>query len=335
MSKDKRRSPAPTPTAQERLRSLLPFLYGPEWQGLEGRQRDDGPIQLTGGAIVSGCPFPGLGLWYEVTTYSYSGPRKFAGVSFDAADDVQSETPRRAASRAWSYGVDQADLEREQEKVPPTAESVLATLRDASSLERLRQTILEAEVIEFTADQAIELNGLLLKYIGRYHGAKDELTLVSVGAAIRSYAALLPAARFDEIAGLLSFTEPLPSLLENEVAKMTVRKLTANPPACDEPYPKLAEQLADLADSFMKPRILPRDCCGPAAMNAALATAIMRTPRFLNVIECVQSLNVAWFRKQLGRRADRLSLELTAKFPLERVSAQRDALARLRELGEA
>ncbi len=210
----------------------------------------------------------------------------------------------------------------------------LAAIRDGGRDERAFDAVLELEITPVPADRADETTRVLRGYIERNCSASDERMLTATGAAIRSYVAILPASRLDEVAELLE--RVMHSELENEVAKMTLRKLTAVPPENDDSYPKMAEQLLSLIETYMKPRLLQKDCNGPVAMNSCHALAMMRSCHFKKICEMVEQLDpkFAWFRQQLGRRASRLALDQAKKFPAEKVSIQLANLKQLATIGQ-
>ena len=118
--------------------------------------------------------------------------------------------------------------------------------------EERRKLILEAEVLPFRGQQAAALAPLLRQFIEEYRESNVPADLVAVASAIRNYVATAPTdAAFGAAASLLKAEGrlPLPIDLEVEVAKMVVRKLTANPPAQRDRYPDLALRLEELVDA--------------------------------------------------------------------------------------
>ena len=144
--------------------------------------------------------------------------------------------------------------------------------------------ILEAEALPFRGQQAAALVPLLRQFIEedresnvRILGPAD---LVAVGSAIRNYVATAPVDdAFEAAASLLKAqgSLPIPIELEVEVAKMVVRKLTANPPVQRDQYPELALRLEELVDDYASPRFLPREKYGAVAINAILGVVLSRS----------------------------------------------------------
>ena len=115
------------------------------------------------------------------------------------------------ATQSWPYRTspdqtkdcfNKADAGTGQEVVVPsvelvrtvadTAADVLAKLADQTlSRERLRQSILEAEVVSVDADQANALKPLLRQYIEQNRDSTDYADLIAVTSAIRKYVGIL------------------------------------------------------------------------------------------------------------------------------------------------
>ena len=179
-----------------------------------------------------------------------------------------------------------------------------------------RKLILEAEALPFRGQQAAEIAPLLWQFIEDYRGSNVSADLVAVASAIRNYVATAPADQAFRAAASLLKAEgrlPLPIDLELEIARMVVRKLTANPPAGQDQYPELARSLAELANTYLNPRLLAREKHGAVALNAVLAIVLTDDPRADQVIERARQLDVAWFQQLLGRCAARLCTDLGAR----------------------
>ena len=207
------------------------------------------------------------------------------------------------------------------------AENIVAALRAHDRPTEAMQAVLDAEVTEFTPEQATQLRPLLRAFIAKNGNAKVEAHQVAAGAAIRTYIVLMPALDLEPISSLLQAT--LIPALENEVAKTTLRKLTANPADREELFPKLARELAALAESCLNARWVTRESFGAAAMNATLALALLRTSEWERVREAVGRIDAPWFRQVLRRQAEQLQRDL----PAEGTEPQRQALAELIALG--
>ncbi len=209
---------------------------------------------------------------------------------------------------------------------------ILRKLEDPHLSDSARQgLIIEAEVLDFTGDQAVTLTALLRQFIDDHRESNVPSDLVAVASAIRKFVATAdPGEAFDYAASLLgaSGRSPLPIELELEVTKMVVRKLTANPPVSDESFPELAARLNKLANKYLNPHLLAREKHGAVALNAVLGLVLTRD-RVANVIDRVHGLGVAWFLQLVGRRASRVKTELEQRGSDDRY---RDLLQSLDEL---
>ncbi len=198
-----------------------------------------------------------------------------------------------------------------------------------------RKLILEAEALPFRGQQAAEIAPLLWHFIEDHRASNAPADLVAVASAIRNYVATAPADHaFRAVASLLNAEGrlPLPIDLELEIAKMVVRKLTANPPAGQDQYPELARSLAELANTYLNPRLLVREKHGAVALNAVLAIVLTDDPRADPIIERARQLDVAWFQQLLGRRAARLRTDLAAQGHDARLTEIARRLEQLSEL---
>jgi hypothetical protein len=176
--------------------------------------------------------------------------------------------------------------------------------------------ILESEVLPFRDQQAAALVPLLRRFIEEHRGSNVPADLVAVGSAIRNYVATASTGDAFSAAASLLKTEgrlPIPIELEVEVAKMVVRKLTANPPAERDLYPELSLRLEELVDAYARPRFLAREKHGAVALNAILGLVLTRSGRDSAVVDRMRILGVPWFQQLLGRRAIRLRSELAAR----------------------
>jgi hypothetical protein len=176
-----------------------------------------------------------------------------------------------------------------------------------------RQAIIDAEDVDFDRVETEQLTPLLRRFIERNRDSEARVDLVTVGSAIRKFVAVAPSDEaFEFAAGLLKTDGRLviPIEVEVEVAKMVVRKLTANPPTRESQYPDLAQVLADLAATYLNPRLLPRPKHGTVALDAVLGIALARDQLATAVFERVQSLSVPWFQKLVARQLAELAAEL-------------------------
>jgi len=298
--------------------------------------------EIHSGAIIPVQGSPGL---YEIEANTVSGLRKFRDAKEVRGSDVQSDTDpviwnrqlpdevREALARILRQLEDirssisdstqksavppkpsspaQSEVESELELAP---ERVLRRLQDPGIDDPERgKLIVEAEVLDFSGDQAILLTGLLRQFIDDRRESNIPRDLVAVASAIRKYVATAGTEEaFDYAACLLkaSGRSPLSIELELEVTKMVVRKLTANPPASNESLPDLAARLNELSETYLNPRLLAREKHGAVALNAVMGLVLSRDRLAGNVIRRVHGLGVAWFQQLVGRRASRLKKDL-------------------------
>ena len=201
--------------------------------------------------------------------------------------------------------------------------------------EERRKLILESEVLPFRGQQAAALIPFLRQFIDDYRESNVPADLVAVGSAIRNYVATAPTDdAFAAAASLLKADGrlPIPIALEVEMAKMVVRKLTANPPAERDQYPELASRLEELIDAYAKPRFLAREKHGAVALNAILGLVLTRSGADTEVVERMVTLGVPWFQQLLGRRPARLRSELVSRDPDARFADVARTLGHLSEL---
>ncbi len=311
-----------------------------DWQEKPWWECQTNILEIQSGGIIPGGELWGTDReWVFIDAVTTAGSRKLVGVFRTGGDPQSDDRPAVTKARWFCGGQATFDLSLmptrvEDESNPPTPEAVFAALRNQGEHLAFRKAILAAETIKFDPPQVADVLGLLRGYILGHRSTSDPDVVVFVTSAVRSYVALLPSARLDEVAGLIDVTGP-PEVFESEVAKMVVRKLTANPPDQDNAYPALADQLSGLADAYLHPRLLARPYCGATALNSVLGVALLRTSRWPVVYAKIEGLTAGWFRQQLGRRAGRLADELAARFPADRVAAPRTALQQLIDFSKA
>ena len=218
-------------------------------------------------------------------------------VGIPTKSDPQSDPVASASGpRTWVTG---ANLPNESPE--PEAADVLAGLRSDRDADA-RTAVFDSEGIDFSQQSAVYLVPLLRRYIDRHRQTSARDAMVATATAIRGYIAYLPADELEATAELLARND-MPSALENETVKMVVQKLTAVPPGRDEQFPKLADQVAGLATSYTVPRLINREYYGPTALNAVLATAMLRTSRWAATFSQVAALPDRGFRRQVGKWA--------------------------------
>jgi nucleotide-binding universal stress UspA family protein len=201
-----------------------------------------------------------------------------------------------------------------------------------------RKLILDAEVLPFRGEQAAEIAPLLWQFIEDYRASNVPADLVAVASAIRNYVATAPSDQAFRAAASLLNTEgglPLRIYLELEIAKMVVRKLVAQLSAGATCDPELARSLAELANTYLNPRLLAREKHGAVALNAVLAIVLTGDPHADQIIEQARQLHVPWFQQLLGRRAARIRADLTARDSDSKLTEITRGLEQLSELDTA
>lgn len=205
-----------------------------------------------------------------------------------------------------------------------TAERVLQLLRSNETPEaKLRQAVLQAEVLEFNDRDRVELCEHLRTYILRHRNSNVAQDLVAVASAIRKLVACMPAGELGLLNELLTPTPRMgiPLEIELEVAKTVVRKLTWHPPLHDDSEQDLAARLMDVAESYLNPRLLTREKYGATALNAVLALLLLRSRHVPCVISRVRDLAANWFSQSACRRVERLQQQLQLRVSDETLPA--------------
>lgn len=191
-------------------------------------------------------------------------------------------------------------------------EEVLERLRHPASAAAERAAVLDAEVLAFDVVDSAELCALLRAFVLKFRTSDVFEDLVAVGSGIRKLVAYLAV---EDLGSLAEILEPgpgsrIPIDLELEVAKTIVRRLTASPPAVDDPEPVLGDRLFDIARTFIDARVLGREKCGATALNAALALMLLRSPHAAKIASLVHEAGTRWFTDMLCRRATQIQHEL-------------------------
>ena len=181
--------------------------------------------------------------------------------------------------------------------------------------EQRRRAVTECEFTEFDDVSIPELNHILREYIEAHRDSNDRRDLAAVGSAIRKYVATMHRDDLMSVAVLLDagHRAPVPIDVELEVAKMVVRKLTANLPSSDDSAPELADRLMDVAEAYLSPRLLSREKYGAVALNSVLALLLLRSRHTPELLERVRSIKVIWFTQLLGRRLQTATQAISAR----------------------
>jgi len=315
---------------------------GDWWEGA-------GPEEIRSGAITEDGTQPGK---WRIEANTARGVRRFLSAEETTGEDAQSAGRVEQSGSPWSFSVSRRSpvlsppsflaawrgtslgsrpteperLERDDLKGEPalkpvpgrSPEEVIEILKGGNlSPEERRTLIVEAEVIDFGAGQVDELNSLLRSFIEHYRDSARPDDLVAVASAIRKYVSTMRMGDLASVAILLDagHNGSAPLEIEVEVAKMLVRKLTANPPGTADPEPELADRLMEIARTYLSPRLLSRDKYGAVAMNAVLALLLLRSRHVAELIQILARLDVRWFRQLLGRRVQRTREAFQRRFP--------------------
>jgi hypothetical protein len=309
--------------------------------------RPDECVEIRSGAIISDPVRPGL---YCLDTNTAQGLRRFEGREIpvtDAQSEMQSQEwgykQPLGTPIAWSFLLPWNADDDEAREIVPFAERTRATHQltqtpsvgvsqdDIESspgefLTRLRgeslnhqdrrRLIVEVEVIDFESEQLGSLHSVLRDFIAKYRESNDPDDLVAVGSAIRKCVATLQADEALAYAAQLLEAgprTPVPLEVELELAKMIVRKLTANPLEPSDSLPELGDRLLEIAKTYLNPRLLAREKYRAIALNATLGLVLLRSRHGPEVFRSVAELNVPWFRQLLARRVRRLQHELKGR----------------------
>lgn len=181
-----------------------------------------------------------------------------------------------------------------------------------------RDLIIQAENFEFDVRQRGTLIALLQNFVAKCRDHQHPDNLGAIGASIRKSIAglrtqdsLLYAAHLLNCKGQV----PFPLVVENEIIKMIVRKLSAIPITQADSCPELGQTLYEIARSYLGSWLLDREKYAAIALNAIIALALLQSPYANVLINCVREGDVYWFRHLLAVRSGWLADELNVRFP--------------------
>ncbi|MFO7906977.1 MAG: hypothetical protein ACQESR_26040 [Planctomycetota bacterium] len=86
---------------------------------------------------------------------------------------------------------------------------------------------------------------------------------------------------------------------------MVFRRYSQSPPDRPDPPPELSRRLAEIASDYLRPRVFNRERFSTVAMLSIQALLATRSERAPAIIDQVNVLPFAWFRRQLYHRMDR------------------------------
>lgn len=164
------------------------------------------------------------------------------------------------------------------------------------------------EVTRFEQSQHEVLLPLLWQYILAHRDSNDREQLGATGAAIRKYIAIMPMDQMGELTVLLEagHRSPLPIDLEIEIAKMILRNFEVHPPAAIDTQPELAQQLREMVQAYVNPRILLRSKHSAAASVAIEAIVAMRSSLAAEALQAAVSCPYGWFAELVSDNLDEL-----------------------------
>ena len=206
----------------------------------------------------------------------------------------------RTVKLPTSGDVQSMDPSDEQVEVATTEDSFLDRLSLATGTSQLAM-ICDAETMILDTTRRERLSQILWKFILASRDNPNSATLIAVGSAIRKYIAMLNVNRIGEIAELLEtgHRAQLPLDLELEVTKMVYRKFEANPPAQPDPVPPLALRLWEIAQEYLRPRIMVRDKYATVASLSIEAIVALRSPFAQNAISAALTTRYSWFGEKV------------------------------------
>ena len=305
-------------------------------------------MEIRSGAIM---PDPSLEGAYVIEANTSGGLRKFSHAIETQKGDPQSDEPASqrlfelgwapvstpsvpwthaavtSTNRAFTYAALTSigavfTYPQSTQSIPEQCEeldsqALLDELRSPRDPQSRRHLVLVLEPLSFNGGQIAELRELLRQFIEENRDSNVPEDLVAVGSAIRKFVGILPADQLGEISFILEsgHRAPVAPEIELEVAKMIVRKLTVNVSREPNFLPDLANQLADLARTYLNPRLLPRQYHAAIALNSILALALLRSDLLPEVNEILRPLRAPWFKQLVARRAEEIGGELGSRFP--------------------
>ena len=191
-----------------------------------------------------------------------------------------------------------------------------------SDPERRRQLVMDAEVLPFTAVEVRKLLPLLRRFIHDRRESNEEDDIVAVGSAMRKYVMNIPIEELSTLADLFDppARTPIPCEIELELAKTLVWKLAAEPLDASEKAPKLEDWLKDLAETYLKGRLIHQRNYSAIALNAVLAIPLLRSQHAPAILAKLRDLEVPWFTELVVRRAEQLAGRIKERVPAESFS---------------
>jgi len=191
----------------------------------------------------------------------------------------------------------------------------LLELLTSSSGRDLAILICDAEIYQFTFQQRTILLPILWRYILDHRDSDNHEEAVAVGSAIRKFIAMMDVGQIGDVAILLErgHRTTLSLDIELEVAKMVFRKFEANPPKAMDFQSYLAQQLLEIAQAYMNPRVLPHDKHATVAALAIQALVAMRSQSAETALQAAMSSPHVWFAEMVSDGVAALRERWTAR----------------------
>lgn len=176
------------------------------------------------------------------------------------------------------------------------------------SLPRRRALILEAEVRDFGGVERESIVPLLFEFIERYRFVDEEESLIAVSAAIRKSALNMNENEFDRYAALFdpTSTESVPCEVELELTKASVWRLTFELINSNSLGVELAKRLEELAENYLKPRLIVQKNFAAIALNAVVGLVLIPAFELKTVKQLVNELNISWFSDHIVNRLEQI-----------------------------
>lgn len=157
--------------------------------------------------------------------------------------------------------------------------SLISELQNPNSTPQQQTTIIiEAEVVNFSEDEEKILAPILLDFIQKHYGTKQENISTSVCSAIRKYVAIISVDELSTISDLLNPDYEIPIMVELEILKMLYRKFEANPPNKNSAFPDISCFVYNIANEYISAHRVLKNAkyYSAATLNAVLCLVAMR-----------------------------------------------------------
>lgn len=164
---------------------------------------------------------------------------------------------------------------------------------------RLRELILTAEDLGFTAEQSAQLAPRLLELARQHRGSNEAEDAPAVLSAIRTGASMLRPNEAGILRRLLEPGSPIDTSLVS--LKMLGRIFEAQPPREPDQHTDLAGDVRGIAELLLNSYAIVSSQSAAMAQLAVYALAAMASSETLGIVRIVRRLNVSWFTRQTAR----------------------------------